>query len=124
MKPFQNTFLYNASLLGAGTLLANDVFAIFKGLVAPSDQVNIGAIGINGMGWSNLNALLKIPGVNLVALCDIDKNVIEKRMGELAKLNVDTSKVKTFNDHRRLLEMKELDAVIIARPHNPRTNEK
>ena len=46
--PNRKQFLYNASLLGAGTLLANDVFAIFKGLEAPSDQVNIGAIGING----------------------------------------------------------------------------
>ena len=114
--PTRKQFLYNASLLGAGTLLAQDVFAIFKGRIAPSDQVNIGAIGINGMGWSNLNAILKIPGVNLVALCDIDKNVIEKRMGELSKLNIDTSKIKTFNDHRRLLDMKELDAVIIATP--------
>lgn len=114
--PTRKQFLYQASLLGAGTLLANDVFAIFKGRVAPSDQVNIGVIGINGMGWANLNALLKIPGVNIMALCDIDKNVIEKRLGELGKLNIDTSKVKTFNDHRQLLDMKEIDAVIIATP--------
>ena len=114
--PTRKQFLYQASLLGAGTLLANDVFAIFKGRVAPSDQVNIGVIGINGMGWANLNALLKIPGVNIMALCDIDKNVIEKRMGELGKLNIDTSKVKTFNDHRQLLDMKEINAVIIATP--------
>ena len=59
--PSRKQFLYNASLLGAGALLANDVFAIFKGRVAPSDQLNIGVIGVNGMGWSNLNAILKIP---------------------------------------------------------------
>ncbi len=113
-------FLFQASALTAGTMLAsamsNDVFAIFKNKIAPSDQVNIGVIGINGMGWSDLVAILKVPGVNLVALCDIDKNVLDKRMGELAKLNVDASKVKTFNDHRRLLEMKEIDAVIIGTP--------
>ena len=113
-------FLCQVSALTAGTVLAssfgNDVFAIFRNRIAPSDQINIGVIGINGMGWSNLIAILKIPGVNLVALCDVDKNVMDKRMAELAKLNVDASKVKTFGDHRQLLDMKEVDAVIIATP--------
>jgi predicted dehydrogenase len=109
-------FLANASILTAGSLLANDVFAIFKNRIAPSDQLNIGVIGINGMGWSNLNAILKVPGVNLVALCDIDKNVIDKRLAELSKRSIDVSKIKTFNDHRQLLDMKEVDAVIIGTP--------
>lgn len=113
-------FLYQATALTAGTALAsslgNDVFAIFKNRVAPSDQVNVGVIGINGMGWADLKAILKVPGVNLVALCDVDKNVLDKRMGELAAMNIDASKVKAFGDHRRLLEMKEVDAVIIGTP--------
>lgn len=113
-------FLGQASALTAGTMLAtsfgNDVFAIFKNRIAPSDQINVGVIGVNGMGWANVKAILKQPGVNLVAICDIDKNVIDKRMKELAALNVDASKVKTFGDHRQLLDMKEVDAVIIGTP--------
>ncbi len=109
-------FIYHASALTAGTLLANDVFAIFKNSVAPSDQLNIGVIGVNGMGWSNLQSILKIPGVNLLALCDVDKNVLDKRLADLQKMNVDVSKLKTFNDHRGLLDMKEIDAVIIGTP--------
>ena len=74
-------FLQQSSLLigGAGltSALNNSAFAIFKNRVAPNDQVNIGAIGINGMGWSNVVSALKLPGVNLVAVCDIDKNVID-----------------------------------------------
>ncbi len=113
-------FLYQASALTAGAFLAsamnNDVFAIFKNRIAPSDQVNVGVIGVNGMGWSNLLAILKVPGVNLVAICDIDKNVIDKRLAELTKMNIDVSKLKTFNDHRGLLDMNEVDAVIIGTP--------
>lgn len=113
-------FLGQASAITAGTLaassLGNDVFAILRNGVAPSDQVNIGVIGINGMGWSNLKAILKVPGVNLVALCDVDKNVLDKRMTELAALNVDASKVKTFGDYRQLLDMKDVNAVIIGTP--------
>ena len=81
-----------------------------------ADQINIGAIGINGMGWSDLKAALKVPGVNLVALCDVDKNVLDKRLKELAALNVDAAKVKTYGDYRKLLENKDIDAVIIGTP--------
>lgn len=113
-------FLQHAGLLTAGSLLAsaldNQVFAIFKNRIAPSDQVNIGVIGLNGMGWSNLQAALKVPGVNLVALCDIDKNVIDKRLADLAKLNVNTAYIRTFADYRALLDQKDIDAVIIATP--------
>lgn len=113
-------FLFQASALTAGTLIGSsfghDVFAIFRNRVAPSDQVNIGVIGVNGMGWSNLKAVLKIPGVNLAALCDIDRNVLDKRMGELAAMQIDAGRVKTYNDHRALLEQKDIDAVIIATP--------
>ena len=113
-------FLQQASLLSAGGLLAsalgNSAFAIFKNRISPSDQINIGVIGINGMGWSNLVSILKIPGINLVALCDIDKNVIDKRLTDLVKMNVNTTAIKTFNDYRALLDLKDVDAVIIGTP--------
>ncbi len=113
-------FLYQASALTAGTVIAsslgNNVFAIFNKRIAPSDQLNIGAIGINGMGWSNLTAAIKIPGVNIVALCDIDKNVLDKRIGELKKLNIDTGKIKTTGDYRTILDNKDIDIVIIGTP--------
>src|SRR4030095_6329006 len=109
----------SATLFAGGTLLSSfdkQPFSIFKSKIMPGDQLNIGAIGINGMGWSNLSAAIKIPGVNVVALCDVDKNVLDKRMADLAKMNVDTTKVKTFGDYRKLLEQKEIDAVIIGTP--------
>lgn len=113
-------FLQQSSLLlGAGALASafdNKAFAIFKNRMLPSDQLNIGAIGINGMGWSNVKAALKIPGINLVAVCDIDSNVIEKRLGELAKTGMDTSRIKRYPDYRKLLEQKDIDAVIIGTP--------
>jgi len=113
-------FLQQAgTLLAGGTVLSsldNKTFAIFKNRIAPSDQLRVGAIGINGMGWANLMAALKVPGVNVAALCDVDKNVLDKRMGELAKNNIDTSKVKTYGDYRKLLEQKDIDIVIIGTP--------
>jgi predicted dehydrogenase len=113
-------FLQQSSMfIGAGALssvLGDDVFTIFNNRIMPSDQLNIGAIGINGMGWSNVKAALKVAGVNLVAVCDVDKNVIDKRLAELAKMNLDASKVKVYADYRQLLDQKDIDAVIIGTP--------
>jgi predicted dehydrogenase len=113
-------FLQRSAALAGGSLILsafdNKAFSIFKNHFSPADQINIGAIGINGMGWSNVNAALKIPGVNLVALCDIDKNVLDKRMNELSKRNIDTSRIKTYGDYRKLLEQKDIDAVIVGTP--------
>ena len=113
-------FLQRSVVIGGGGLLTtslnNNAFAIFKSCIAPSDQLNIGLIGVHGMGWSDLEAALKVPGVNVVALCDVDKNVLDKRMGDLSKLNVDATKVKTYSDYRNLLDSKDVDTVIIATP--------
>jgi predicted dehydrogenase len=96
--------------------LDNQAFAIFKNRISPADQVNIGAIGIKGMGWSNVKSALKIPGVNIVALCDVDKNVLDERLAELGKMGKDTSKVKTYGNYKELLDNKDVDAVIIGTP--------
>jgi predicted dehydrogenase len=113
-------FIHQSSMiLGAGALASafdNKAFAILNDKLAPSDQLNIGAIGINGMGWSNVKAALKVAGVNLVAVCDVDKNVIDKRLAELAPLKVDASKIKIYDDYRKLLAQKDIDAVIIGTP--------
>jgi predicted dehydrogenase len=113
-------FIHQSSLLIGGGLLAtafdSKAFTIFKNRVMPADQLNIGVIGINGMGWSNVNAALKIPGVNLIAICDIDTGVIEKRLKELSVKKYDTGKIRVYNDYRKLLDQKDIDAVIIGTP--------
>ncbi|MBL7699110.1 MAG: Gfo/Idh/MocA family oxidoreductase [Chitinophagaceae bacterium] len=107
------------ALVGGATLLSafdNKAFAIMRDRFPSADQINIGAIGINGMGWSNVTAALKVPGVNLVAICDVDQNVIDKRLADYAKMKSNSPKLKTYNDYRKLLEQKDIDAVIIGTP--------
>lgn len=81
-----------------------------------ADQVRIGAIGINGMGWSDTVSMLKNPGVTLAAICDVDKNVLDRRMKDLSKMNINTAEIKTYTDYRSLLDRKDIDAVIIGTP--------
>ena len=74
-------FIQKSAIIAGGGLLAsslnNKAFAIFKSRIMPSDQLNIGAVGINGMGWTDVQSALNVPGVNLVAICDVDKNLQE-----------------------------------------------
>ncbi|HEY4060670.1 MAG TPA: Gfo/Idh/MocA family oxidoreductase [Puia sp.] len=116
----RRSFLQQSSALAGGALLLSAFdspsFAALRRRMAASDQINIGAIGLNGMGWADLSAALKLPGVNVVALCDIDKNVLDKRLKDLAKMNIDTSRIKTYGDYRKVLERKDVDVVIIGTP--------
>lgn len=120
MNDSRRKFLHkSAVLMGSGAIASafdNEVFAIFKNKIAPSDQLNIGVIGIKGMGWSNTKAAMVIPGINLAAVCDVDKTVIDTRMAELTKSNVDVSKIKVYGDYRKMLEQKDIDIVIVGTP--------
>ena len=116
----RRSFLQQGSALAGGAILLSafdsKAFSLFRQQVYPSDQINVGAIGLNGMGWADLSAAVKIPGVNVVALCDVDKNVLDKRMKDLSKMGVDMSRVKTYGDYRKLLDRKDIDVVIIGTP--------
>src|SRR6516164_7989389 len=96
MKNNRRAFLQQSSALAGGAFLLSSIgtnpFA-FSRRVSPADQINVGAIGVNGMGWADLTAALKQPGVNVVALCDVDRNVLDKRMKNLADMKIDTSRV-------------------------------
>jgi len=115
----RNFLNYAATAVGTTALLSaldNPAYALFNKTIGVNDQINIGVIGIKGMGWSDLKAALKVPGVNLIALCDSDANVLDERMAELKSMNVDAEKVKRYKDYRALLDNKDIDAVIIGTP--------
>ncbi|WP_443939532.1 Gfo/Idh/MocA family protein [Pedobacter sp. MW01-1-1] len=107
-------FIHTSSLALASTALAS-VFPLdlFSKNLQKSDKIKIGAIGINGMGWSDLMAILSDPRAECIALCDVDENVLTKKATELAKKN---SVVSTTTDYTKILENKEVDAIIIGTP--------
>jgi len=78
---------------------------------AAANKVNVGIIGVGGMGKGNRQWLKRIGGNNIVALCDVDKN-------RLAQSKPDHPGAKTYTDYRKMLtEMhKGLDAVCVSTP--------
>jgi len=116
----RRSFIRQAGVMAGTTILATtfqkQAFASFGRQRSAGDRIHVAAIGINGMGWADLLSSMKQPGVQVVMLCDTDQNVLDKRMADLAKLNVDVSKIKTTGDYRRVLENKDVDVVIIGTP--------
>ncbi|HUR55103.1 MAG TPA: Gfo/Idh/MocA family oxidoreductase [Gemmataceae bacterium] len=75
----------------------------------PSDRIRIGSIGVGRQGTGNLKAFVK----NVVAVCDVDTT----HLASAAKLVEGAgTKPQTFGDYRKLLESKDIDAVIVTTP--------
>ncbi len=94
--------------------------ATFAADVPPSEKVRIGFIGVGGQGVANMKGLMKLPTASVVAVCDVDTKHLKAASGDVEKT---TGKVPvSFSDHRKLLESKDIDAVLIATPdhwHTP-----
>src|SRR5260370_1051583 len=99
-------FIKQAALAGASIGLAS--YATSRVLGA-NDRVRVGIIGCGARGQEDLREILKIPNVDFVAAAD----VYTRRHEEARQF---APAVKTFTDHRRLLDLKDLDAVIVASP--------
>ena len=81
--------------------------------VAPSDRLNIAAVGAGGKGRSDIES---VAHENIYALCDIDDNrLADTLQQEFAATFRD--KVKTYRDYREMLDNEpEIDAVLISTP--------
>ncbi|NOU61282.1 Gfo/Idh/MocA family protein [Marinifilum caeruleilacunae] len=104
-------FIGNISALGlASTLPFMSTFSFASDLSSPSNIVNVGIIGVGSRGKVLLLNIQKIQGIKIIAVCDnYDTNY--KRAISLTR-----NTAKAYTDHRKLLENKDLDAVIIATP--------
>ena len=84
---------------------------------APSDRVNIGAIGL-GFGATNMRFAMEANSfVHCTALCDVDQIKLEEQARSLKeKFPVNAGSIKLYSDFRKLLEDKDIDGVIVATP--------
>ncbi len=83
------------------------------GAQSPNDTVRVAVVGVGTRGSFLLGHVLKVPGVKVVALCDLDAERLAKAAEQVAAAGGDAAK---YDDFRRLLDRKDIDAVIIATP--------
>lgn len=105
-------FLKNSSLAVGGFLIVPRHVLGGKGFTAPSDKLNIAAIGAGGKGMVNITNSFNNGTDNIVALCDVDDRQAQEARTKWPK-------AKYYKDYRTLLQKKEakgIDAVIVSTP--------
>lgn len=85
--------------------------SIFTGNVkGANDRIAIAFIGVGRMGQSNMEFAMKMPGVELVSVCDVYQPNLD------AAMKIAGGKAKAIQDFRQILEDKSIDAISIATP--------
>src|SRR5882672_7927555 len=105
----RRSFLKTSAIATAGVVLSARSWGQVAG--ANSD-VRVAVAGLNGRGKNHLKSLSEIPGVRIVAICDVDTAVLEKTAKSLP------GGVKTYTDILELLASPEIDAITVATPNH------
>jgi predicted dehydrogenase len=104
-------FVYRSTLAGAALLAAPNVYS-FKG--SPGEKVIVGVMGTNGRGEYLATLYSALTDVEVGYICEVDDNVLQRTINKIKTL---TGKApKGFRDVRKLLEEKDLDALVVAAP--------
>jgi len=87
----------------AGALMAKP----FSRALGANDDIRVAVIGFRGMGKTHIGGFSNIDGVRVVALCDADKQILAKHSAK-----------DKYTDLRRIMDDKNIDAVVTATPHH------
>jgi len=99
-----------AAGVGFGSMLHTKAHSKILGA---NDDIRIAIVGLRKKGKEHIEIFGKIPGVRIVSLCDVDTEFIDFEVKNFKDRN---QKVTTYRDYRKLLDDKEIDAVIIVTP--------
>jgi predicted dehydrogenase len=100
----RRTFVRSTSLSAAGLFLAAPLARARK--PSPNAKLNIGMIGVANRAAEDLHG---VSSENIVALCDVNDKYLNAAAQKFPG-------AKTYNDFRRLMDQKNIDAVVIATP--------
>jgi len=102
----------NASGVGRRAFLSSAVgltAASYLRVLGANDTLQLGVVGAGDRGREDMNQFLANANVHVAAVCDVYSDHIDRARQR-------ATDAKGFADHRKLLELKELDAVLIATP--------
>ena len=115
MTPFtinRRHFLKNASAaLALTTLCSRGLDPIFR-----DEPLRVGLIGTGWYGKSDLFRLIQVAPVEVVSLCDVDKNMLSHAAEMVSQRQKSGKTPRTYGDYRAMLAEKDLDIVLIGTP--------
>lgn len=112
----RRSFLKSSALAATAGLAARYVPSVRAQPTGANGDIRVAVIGFNAQGKSHINQLLKIPGVRLVALCDVDPQILAERAAEVKAQRPGDLFLTT--DLREIIAHRDIDAVTIAAPNH------
>ena len=114
MQTNRREFLKSASIAATAIGTRSPLSILPQGILGAGEKLVCGAIGVNGMGFADLRTFLGQPNTECAAICDVDDNVLQKRMADVKKIQGKAP--AGYSDFRELLEHQGLDVIIIGTP--------
>lgn len=117
----RRSFLKQTASASAAFVGASFCSSPWSRAAGANDDIRLGIVGvgsrvkIGGMGRNEIRSFRKVPGVRIVALCDVDEANLRPEVESFQKRN---EKVAAYSDVRKLLENKDLDAVVVTTPNH------
>lgn len=108
-------FVVKSSLGTAAVAFSNPMMGLKK-LTNTNENINIGVIGTGSRGGGLIPFINDIPNLNVVACSDIIPFRLEDGLAKVS------GKAKGYKDYRKLLERKDIDAVLVATPFSTHGN--
>ncbi|MFZ5831686.1 MAG: Gfo/Idh/MocA family protein [Planctomycetota bacterium] len=111
-RAFLQSSTLGASALAAGTWQSGMLYAAdARSSPGPNETVNLGVIGSGGRAGQVMKRMNQVSGTRLIAVADVE----DARMDRFNKTFGD-GKARHYSDYRKLLEDKDVDAVLVATP--------
>jgi len=111
--PISRRRVLQAAVAGAAVGVTRGILpAASRVRVSANERIGLGIIGVGGLGGGghHLGRVLRMPDFELLAVCDVDRRRVDKAVAK------SDGKAQGYKDYRKLLERKDIDAVIIATP--------
>lgn len=106
------TGLAAAGAAGAGLA----VWRPWNRSVGANGDIRVGFIGLRNKGGDHIKDFREIRGVRIAAICDVDQEILDREVKNC--VDVGDKNVAIYRDFRKLLEDKDVDAVVIATPNH------
>lgn len=109
-------FIRNSGIVAGGIMLSSNAFGQISRL--SQEKLRFGVIGVGMRGRDHVDLLLRRTDCELVAISDIAQDSIDKTLTLVKESNAKMPQVFIGDDeyYKKLLELKDLDAIIIATP--------
>ena len=113
-RDFLKGALAGAAALALDPLAQGTSAASSRAVAGSADRIRLAVIGVNSRGYALASGFAKMPGCTVAAVCDCDSKALEKCRDMIFRQT--SIRPAGYTDIRKLMEAKDIDAVVIAMP--------